>query len=588
MHAASKKAVVFTLEAECRDCYRCIRVCPVNAIGMRDGQAFVDPDRCMACGTCVRECPQGAKQVRSDWRTVKDWLAQGEHVAVSLAPSWVVLYPDWRIGRLASALRQLGFRYVAETAIGAHGVAYATREVAEKNPQQHCLSSACPAVVRYLLQVCPQHKHTLAPVLSPMLAHGRMIKDKLGTDCRVVFIGPCVAKKAEAQDDPIGLIDAVLTFNELNEWLEHDQIDLSQLEESAFDEPAPGPARSFALPSGSGHAAGVESGELDGRLLCVSGAEDVQDLLDSLDSLPGGVWAEPLFCRQGCINGPAVGTDRPLQQRRRDILDYSQSMEASPPPPSATLERFKAEMPTPSWVAPEVSEQEIRDILGRTGKEAEADQLNCGACGYRTCRDQAIAVSQGMAETDMCVPFMRRLAAQRMDRIVETSPNGIVILDEHLHILHMNPSFKKLFMCSDTLLGKGISKLLDPQPFNEVATGVCRQREVTARHATYGLTTHQVIYSLPEENQVVGIFVNLTASLANKQRLNDLRRQTLRQARDLLDHQIRMAGDIARTLGQSTAESEVLLRSLMTLAGEDPDDLMQEDDPWSDPTSTSR
>ena len=577
---------MFTNHAQCRDCYRCIRVCPVHAIGIREGQAFVDADQCIACGTCIRECPQQAKQFRRDLDRVKAMAARGDKLAVTLAPSFAALFESWQVHRVPSALRQLGFSYVAETAVGAYWVAKATAELMAQTPTRHCISSACPAVVHYIVHNRPDLAPYLAPIASPMIAHARMLKEKL-PDHRVVFIGPCVAKKAETDLAEDHCVDAALTFVEWQQWMDDQGIDLAQLEESYFDETPDPTARTFPLPTGCMVTAAMETGLFNATAYSVSGMDEVTDLLDTLtEPTEQGLFIEPLFCRQGCINGPAMHSKLPVHQRLRSLMDFQQSHTQEQPTDQSCTD-LTVHFETPNQVTPQPTEDQIREVLAKTGKEQPEDQLNCGACGYVTCRDQAKAVLRGMAEADMCIPYMRRLAEKRTDRIVETSPNGIVILDEHLAILHMNPSFRKLFMCSESLLGKGISILMDPQPFTDVINGVCELKELTVRHTKYNLITHQVIYALPDESQIVGVFVNMTHSLANKKHLDQLRQTTLQQARDLLDHQVAMAGQIAQFLGQSTSESEHLLQHLTRMAGQDPNHVLGDSDPWQDDTSTS-
>jgi len=213
-----------------------------------------------------------------------------------------------------------------------------------------------------------------------------------------------------------------------------------------------------------------------------------------------------------------------------------------------------------------LTEEQIRHVLEKTGKQHPDDQLNCGACGYLTCRQQAVAVLRQMAEPEMCVSWVRRLAERRTDRIIETSPNGIITLDEQLTILHINLSFKRLFMCTDAVIGKPVSYLMDPAPFQKVAAGRQDVFEATVQHDKYNLVCHEIIYALQPEGQIVGIFVNLTRTVNSKRQYDRLQTQTLEQARSLLRHQVDMAGKIAEYLGQSTAESEKLLVNLMQIA----------------------
>jgi len=579
--------VVFTNQARCKDCYRCIRVCPVNAIGIRDGQAYVDQTRCISCGTCIRECPQHAKSFRRDLESVKDLIASDRVVAASLAPSFAAIFSEWQIRRLASALRTLGFAHVSETAVGAYHVAQETAEYACRHRDRLCIGTACPAVVNYIERYRTDLVDHLVPIVSPMVAHARMLKEKLGPDAAVVFIGPCVAKKAEAQDKSEGLVDYALTFSELVEWFEEQAVDLSALEESDFDMTPHGWARSFPLAGGSLETAALNTSILATDLLSVTGTAEVKDLLESLSKSREPLLVEPLFCDQGCINGPAMPAEQTVHARRRALLKYvleNKGPDVTEPAESVDL---TTDFAVQGLSEAAVSEAQIRQVFAETGKEDAADQLNCGACGYHSCREQAIAVVQKMAEPEMCVPYMRRLAEQRTDKIIETSPNGIVILDERLNILHINPSFKRLFMCSEAVYGKPISYLIDPEPFEQVAAGMAELTELTVQHEKYRLVCHQIVYALREERQYVGVFVNLTASLMNQKQLDALRASTLQQARDLLAHQMDIAGKIAHFLGESTAQGEKLLDNLVRMAQENPGPLNERKQSWLKDTYTS-
>ena len=573
--------VVYTNKAQCRDCYRCVRMCPVKAIRMQDGQAYVEPARCIACGTCVRECPQGAKTVRDDVDVARRLVRAGPRSAASLAPSFAAAFPVWQHGRLVAALRRLGFAYVGETAIGAAHVARATAEIVHHKSNRSHVCTACPAVVSYVERYRPQLVDTLVPVVSPMLAHARHIRRTLGDPVNVVFIGPCIAKKAEAErPEHRGAVDCVLTFTELRRWLETEDIDLAACEESTFDEKPAGSAQLFPLEGGCIRTMGWTTDFLDARVLPVSGFQEISEAFSSLDETAQPLVIEPLFCSRGCVNGPAMETDRNMFSRRKRVLDYARQSEektAVAADPAGLETVFQREAVND---AQEISEEAIRQVLNKTGKAAEENQLNCGACGYSTCREKAIAVIRGLAQPEMCMPYMKRLAEQRVDRIIETSPNGIVILDEHLHILGMNPAFRRYFHCSETVCGRPISHLMDPEPFERLATGQEQLVERTVSHKKYDLVCHQVHYPLPEDKQYVGIFVNVTNTQSSQRKLDELRTQTVLQARELLNQQMHLAETVASALGESTARGEALLDRLMLLAEQ------QEHDDES--TATSR
>ena len=569
---AQRGQVVFTNKARCRDCYRCLRVCPVKAIRMHDGQAFVVEDRCISCGTCIRECPQKAKTFRNDVSVAARLLEDGGGpVAASIAPSFAGFFNEWQRRRLPSALRKLGFSHVAETAVGAYRVARRTEEIVAASPERSHICTDCPAAVRYVERYRPELVDALTPVPSPMVAHASLIKSRLGRQARVVFIGPCVAKKAEAERAQFaGLVDCVLTFTELAEWFEARGIALSGCEESDFDERPCGDARYFPLVGGEARTGTHRADSLDRKRIATSGFEEFREALDGLAEGKTAVVIEPLFCPVGCINGPAMACEAGVYQRRERVLAYAAEAPGSTDAAVAdavTEARHVTATFTADPLSDEaaVSEDDIRRVLEMTGKGQPEDQLNCGACGYPTCRSKAVAVVRGMAEPEMCLPYMKRQAERRTDRIIETSPNGIVILDEQLNILSMNPAFRRYFMSSEAVCGKRISYLMDPEPFERLAAGGERMIEKTVRHERYHMVCHEILYALPEERQYVGIFINITRSLDNERKLDDLRAMTVMQSQELLAHQIAMAQKIAQFLGESTAQGQQLVENLMRL-----------------------
>lgn len=572
MTDGNAQQIVFTLTARCRDCYRCLRSCPVKAIRMRNGQAYVDEERCIACGTCIRECPQQAKSFRSDIDTAMKIVDNCPLAAASIAPSFAALFNNWQRKRLASALRSLGFRYVGQTSQGAYQVAQATLAAVRKNKGAACISTACPAVVNFVEKYRPELSSRLVPVVSPMIAHGRMLKQKLGKECRVIFIGPCVAKKSEVQrPEHAGIVDVALTFRELLEWFERKGVNLSGCEESGFDEEPVENAQFFPLPGGLVRTAGLESDGLELDVLETSGPLEVKSLIDSVSGHKHYFLLEPLFCEGGCIAGPGMGGDTNLFSRRKELIEYALETKNGVVPERLDPSLFKGEFFPKPQTEREPTEEEILKVFELTGKSDPQDRLNCGACGYGSCREKAIAVIQGMAEPEMCVPYMRRLAERRTDRIIETSPNGIVIVDHNLSVISMNPAFRHFFGCSETALGKHISTLMDPGPFERLASGEELSVELTARHENRGIICHELLYALKEEKQFVGIFVNMTGFQDNEKKLTEMKSQTLAQAKELLEHQVRMAQNIAQFLGESTAKGEELVRKLVDLTDHEPD-----------------
>jgi len=630
--------IVFTNKARCRDCYRCVRVCPVKAISVKEGQASVDETRCICCGTCIRECPQKAKSYRRDRHIAQRLLESDAEVVASVAPSFAAFFDEWQRKRFPSALRRLGFSFVAETSVGAYYVAVETAKIAESRKAEYqsaehidsdsphaasnpagshhtMLSTACPAVVNYIERYRPEYLDTLIPVASPMIAHGRMIRKRLGSPVKVVFIGPCVAKKQEAErEEHRGVIDCVLTFEEIAEWLDEKEIRFESLEESDFDEVPRGYARYFPLAGGGLKTGGEETDLLSHATLAVSGYQEIHDLLESCrDSLEPRL-VEPLFCSQGCINGPAAPGETTVLKRRANLLEYIEASSAGNPEtavidnsgraaserggveagtvssdkaryPGCSLSTVFSKRPVPEQL--EITEEAVNAVYAKTGKTDPEHRLNCGACGYSSCREQAEAVIRGMAEPDMCIPYMRRMAERRTDKIIETSPNGIVVVDERLRILSMNPAFRKLFICTDGVLGKHISYLMDPDPFEQIATSAKDVIERTGHHDNYNLIAHEIFYPLPYERQIVGIFTNITSNRSDRKQLDDLRYQTVLQAQELQHHQIELAKNVAGMLGEFTSQGEQLVERLLAIADDaNGNDQKREVIPWG--TSTSK
>lgn len=589
--------IVFTRKARCRDCHRCLRACPVKAIRVHDGQAQVVADRCIACGTCIRECPQHAKAYRNDVAGAAALIADAPLTVASIAPSYAAIFEPWQRRRLPSALRRLGFGFIAETAAAAKLVADAGAAYVRDHADESLIWSSCPAVSEYIRRYEPHMAPQLMPIASPMVAHGRWLRQRLGPDTGVVFIGPCVAKKLEAERPECDDVDVVLTFEELTQWLRDEQISLASCEESDFDETGL-EARCYPLPEGALQTAGMLSRGLGPRAFAADGFADVERALDHLAETDAPRVLEPLFCSGGCLNGPASSTTRNLFTRRFDLEDAVEAREGLAasgavvvPPDAATLADDAVRTPTP--VLRPVRSSAVEEALAATGKTESENQLDCGACGYATCRDKAIAVVRGMAEPDMCIPYMRHLAETRNDRIFDSSPNGIVTLDAHFEILSMNPAFRRHFRAGEATLGKNIAVLMDPEPFQQLAAAADEENlELTVRHERYGVTFHEILYRLEDADQFVGIFVDVTASEKDRHELAEVRRQTAAQAQELLDHQIAIAQQLAEFLGESTAKGEVLVQNLLAAAGgAEADATSATDDPirtWRWATSTSK
>ncbi|MDZ7338389.1 MAG: ATP-binding protein [candidate division KSB1 bacterium] len=419
--------VVQTIRDKCKRCYSCVRNCPARAIKIIEGQAEVIKERCIGCGNCVLVCAQKAKKIESGIEHTKELLRSGNPVYALLAPSFPAAFPDDRPGQLVSALRQLGFAKVVEVAVGADMIAREYARLFRQSSMTTIISTPCPAIVEFIQKYHPALILHMAPIVSPMIATGRAVKAMYDPDCRLVFIGPCIAKKKEKVDQKVaGVIDEVLTYQELKEMFKARGIDLRSQADGRFDPPYPRTGRIFPVSGGLLRTAALEADILDNDIIVTEGPERVVEILERVEE--GKVEArflDLLFCR-GCIAGPKMDNELSVFIRKDIVARYVRNRLAEQD--AAAIERQFEELravplsrgfTSDNQLRPVPTEAQVREILAKINKVRPEDELNCGACGYNTCREKAVAVFQGLAELEMCLPYLiDRL--ERMNReIVE-------------------------------------------------------------------------------------------------------------------------------------------------------------------------
>jgi signal transduction histidine kinase/NAD-dependent dihydropyrimidine dehydrogenase PreA subunit len=414
-------AIVTTSKDRCRRCYSCVRRCPAKAIRVRAGQAEVIPDRCVACGRCVRVCTQNAKQVHDNLPDARRWIAQGNAVLM-LAPSFAAACPPLRPGQLIAALRRAGFAGIYEVAFGADLVARVYQERYQREPGALTISTPCPAAVGYIQKFAPELLAYLSPVDSPMTAMAKVLKQRLRPGCRTIFAGPCTAKIQEARDPQVSpWVDGVLTFPELRELLATEAGgNLAELSDEDFDPPHSMTGGIFPVPKGLLRTAELPDDLLANEVSDVVGTEAFSDVVERLHQRVqnGSIgdletrFFDVLFCR-GCIAGPMMPGSESQLVRKERIVAWMRARRASVDKQQwqrdvqayADLDLSRSFVPDGQRNA-QPTEAELRAILARTGKLTPQDELNCRACGYRSCRDKARAVFNGQAEVDMCLPFI--------------------------------------------------------------------------------------------------------------------------------------------------------------------------------------
>lgn len=420
---APSRAVVTTIAAKCRRCYNCVRSCPANAIRVQEGQACVIEDRCIGCGNCIRVCAQNAKQVEPALPLVSDMLADAAPAVAILAPSYPAAFEDLSPGQVVAAVRRLGFDRVMEVAFGAEMVASAYARLLKRPPPHPVISTPCPALVSYIEKYMPDLVPNLAPIVSPMIATARAVKQKYLPDANIVFIGPCIAKKAELRDPPVaGVVEAAMTYQELEALLAEREVEVGSLEPEPADGPLPYYGALFPVSGGLLKAAAIQADLMDDSIVVVEGADHCLAAFAALrDGKFTARFLDALLC-EGCIAGPAFGNDLPPLARKSRVTAHVRSLQDQAPRLRRSLRDVAQIDVSRAFAAQNIAlampnETEIREILARTNKHTPDQELNCGACGYRTCREKAIAVYQGLAEPEMCLPYLIEQLEVNLERL---------------------------------------------------------------------------------------------------------------------------------------------------------------------------
>ena len=573
---------IYTEESECRDCYKCIRSCPVKAIKVENNCATIMREYCIACGYCVEVCPNGAKKVRNDIPFARRTLEQHSRVLVSLAPSFINEFTDVSPAQLIAAIRKLGFFGVSETALGAQQVSAHTAIALRESKQTILFSSACPTAVEFIRKYHPEYADKVMDLLSPLLTHAKMLRRTYGEEIGVVFIGPCIAKKREA-DEREDLVNAVLTFAELHEWLDEKGIRPGELVAGPDDHFVPQGAHEGALyPISGGMAAGIKA-ECDAGIsfTSISGLRGIDKALAGLEGwIPSdNVFIELLACPGGCVNGPKVNRAHGTVRKRFEVIHYSNSSGIMEEP----LFPINELSPTILPEQPVFSEVQLREALASVGKNSPDDERNCAGCGYESCRQFAGALLSGKAERTMCATYMRQLAQKKTNALMSKMPSAAVIVDNQLRIIDANKKFQAMFAHDqlpangaplDSLEGVSLREVIPIMPFchmvqRVLATG---QDAVERDFRLRGTIVHVTIFTIDPHTVVGAILQDITSSRLQKE-------QIISRAEQVIQKNLKTVQEIAFLLGENAAQSEITLNSIVeSFAPGDVDDETGEDD----------
>lgn len=556
-------SVIELNKGDCQNCYKCIRECPIKAIEFKNSRASVLPDECILCGNCVETCPQNAKYIKSDSYKIKQMIEDGKTVYATVAPSYRA-YFGVDFPKLSAALKKLGFAGVEETAIGAFETSKAYEDLMRAKQMNNIIVTACSSVVMLIEGYYKDLIKYLAPVASPMMAHAKLMKEAYGDDIHIAFIGPCLAKKAEAQDELAGgYVDHALTFSGVEEWMQNVGVSLDEEDLEAYGVSNP---VSRLYPKPIGILDTIDSSlfaEGHYRKISVDGVEDCIRLFDAMkrDDSIKGLFIEANICKGACLSGPVMR----MHHKNNIMSQFELSANPLPrdekPAPTAVMS-----CPQPRIFAnrsgrkPEPTEEDIKKILEKIGKYTAQDELNCGSCGYPSCREKARAVFQGKADIHMCLPYFRQQAENMSTTVIEHSPNAILVLDDNQRLLDLNPSAELML---------GISKADSLGEFPEIFYGENdfeeskADRDVKTKKIQIGdIFVEQSILYVREHHMFLAFMKDITEEEKHKKELADLRDHTVNTAQRVIEKQMTVAQEIASLLGETTAETKVALTKL--------------------------
>ena len=551
-------------KSNCKNCYKCIRHCPVKAIRFSGNQAHIIGNECILCGHCFVVCPQNAKEIVDGTEKARVLLGSGEPVVVSLAPSFIANYEGVGIESMRRALRKLGFFDVEETAIGATIVKTEYERMLREEERDIIITSCCHSVNLLIQKHFPSALEYLADVMSPMQAHCADIKRRM-PNAKTVFIGPCVAKKDEAEYYE-GLVDAVLTFEELTNWLKSERIEL----EKEVDDTPESRARFFPTTGGilktmAQNAPGYTYIALDGVDNCISALKDIES---------GKIhkcFIEMSACVGSCIGGPVMEkyhSTSPVKDYVT-VADYAgeRDFEVDQPAPMELKKHFS--MIEKKLQAP--SENDIMAVLRQMGKFKPSDELNCGSCGYNSCREKAIAIIQGKAEISMCLPFLKDKAESFSDTIVKNTPNGLIVLNENLEVQQINNAARKIMniRAASDVLGEPVVRILDPTVFVQVRNSGRTVRDQRTYLAEYKKYVEQTVVYDSDSRMLIGIMRDITDEEADREKKARINKQTVEVADTVVEKQMRIVQEIASLLGETAAETKIALTKLKESIGDE-------------------
>lgn len=554
-------------KVNCKNCYKCIRYCPVKAIEVKNQQAQIIENDCILCGNCIIVCPQNAKEDVNEIDDIKGQIAEGKRVIATVAPSFVAACKVESFKTLEKALKELGFAEARETAEGAFLVKSQYENLVKDRWNEAIVSTCCPTVVKYVERHFPEALPYLAPVISPMEASSRKIREEY-KDAVIVFIGPCISKKGECEAET-SATDYAITFDELAQWMEERNIKFTEDDQK---ENIKYKSRLFPI---AGGIINTMSRDDDYDYIAIDGFDNcVKALKEIVNGNVHNCFIEMSACSGSCIGGPNFQKhDMSVINSRIKVENFALDKEENDFQIKKDIDMYDKKRDR-QVVCPPPTEQQILGILRKMGKNSREDELNCGTCGYATCREKAAAVYWGKADITMCLPFIKERAESFSDKIINITPNLVVAVDMDLKVQQINRAACDTFGIENEkdIIGSPVSRILDEFDFVNMITESKASLKKRTFLVEYNVYLEQVFLFDKSNSIIICIMKNITGE---KKRKNKIKAEKLRAANladDIVEKQLRIVQEIASLLGETAAETQVAVTDLKdTILMEDED-----------------
>lgn len=550
----------------CKNCYKCIRYCPVKAIRFHNGKAVIDMDKCIACGQCFVVCPKHVKNADNDYTNVSKRLECGQKLVALIDSTYLAMFDEPE--RFVAGLKKIGFDSVREIACATAIITEEQMEYMEDHRYlKYMITSNCPSINLYICKYYPELVKYLLPVVSPSIALAKLVK-RDNPQAYTVYIGPCLSRRYDTTIKE-SCLDAALSYSEAIRLMKVRFVDYMELPPVFPDEVSGSENKNYAMPSRTCDRLIVKASSLNYSVVSIDGPEQVKELLDAIkDGILDRTMADLAMCSGSCLDGPFMHKKDSnmflnLQKLRKHIDKRKKDIGENDDVINWTGINFKYQFKEMPINKKKFSDKEIVEVLRKMGKKSRADELDCGACGYNTCRQKAEAVLMGMTQVEMCMPYMRKKAEMMTSAIFEAARNSIIITDMDFNVIKVNPAFISISKIpAEEIIGKNISQFLPSSYFEEAlykGSDIVGVKIYIQKFDFYGLMN---VMFMKEEQKFMATIQDITESEKRRAELEKLKLNTVDVAQKVIDRQMMVAQEIASLLGETTAETKVALNKL--------------------------